>query len=52
MTQLTEEELHIVWDFGQDILGLPGNDINGEWLMSMVEEIREWRNQKVLKGYE
>ena len=41
--RLTEEELHDVWDFGQDILGLPGNDIDGEWLISMVEEIRVHR---------
>jgi len=41
--RLTEEELHTVWDFGQDTLGLPGNDINPKWLMSMVEEIRASR---------
>lgn len=36
--RLTQEELHIVWSDAQ------GRGINPKWLISMVEEIRVWRN--------
>jgi len=39
--RLTEEELHAIWDFATET---PGGDVDPKWLISMVEEIRVWRN--------
>lgn len=41
--QLTDEELHFVWDFAEE---KPGVAINPKYLTSMVEEIRKRRHQK------